>query len=95
LNFDETRRSFGPRLLHACDRALSDYIDSMLPDEATSPEQIEIFRRMTPEQRWEAARALYWTMRQHKTAFLQSQHPEWTEAQVADAVRENFSHART
>jgi hypothetical protein len=67
----------------------------MLPDEGTSPEQFEIFRRMTPDQRWEAARNLYWTMRRHKAAFLRSQHPEWTEAQVADAVRENFSHART
>ncbi len=50
---------------------------------------------MTPEQRWEAARNLYWTMRRHKAAFLRSQHPEWTEAQVADAVRENFLHARS
>ena len=67
----------------------------MLPDEATSLEQIEVFRRMTPEQRWLAARQLYWTMRRHKTAFTQSQHPDWSEQQVADAVRQIFSHART
>ena len=67
----------------------------MLADEQTSPEQIAIFRRMTPEQRWQAARQLCWTMRRHKAAFRQSQHPEWTEEQVADAVREVFSHARS
>jgi hypothetical protein len=27
----------------------------MLADEGPSPEQIEILRRMTPEQRWDAA----------------------------------------
>jgi len=67
----------------------------MLADEQSSPEQIELFRRMTPEQRWQAAHQLYWTMRRHKTAFLQSLHPTWSDQQVADAVRQIFSHART
>ncbi len=42
----------------------------MLPDEQLCPEQIAVFRRMTPEQRWRAAHRLYWTMRRHKTAFI-------------------------
>jgi len=67
----------------------------MLADEQLSPEQIEIFRRMTPEQRWRAAHRLYWTMRRHKAAFLRSQHPEWPEQKVEDEVRRIFSHART
>jgi hypothetical protein len=67
----------------------------MLADEKASPEQIEIFRRMTPEQRWRAAHRLYWTMRRHKAAFLRSQHPEWPEQKVDDEVRRIFSHART
>jgi hypothetical protein len=67
----------------------------MLADEQTSPEQFAIFRRMTPEQRWRAANRLYWTCRRHKAAFLQSQHPDWPEQQVADEVRRIFSHART
>jgi hypothetical protein len=67
----------------------------VLPDEQTSSEQIAVFRRMTPEQRWHAARRLYWTMRRHKSAFIQSQHPDWPEARVAAQVREIFSHART
>ena len=68
---------------------------SALPDEQTSPEQIAVFRRMTPEQRWGAAHRLYWTARRHKTAFIQSQHPDWPEERVAAEVREIFSHART
>jgi hypothetical protein len=82
-------------MLRTCGGAFDGYIVSMLPDEATSPEQIEIFRRMTPEQRWLAAYRLYWTLRRHKAAFLQSQHPDWSEQQVDAAVRQIFSHART
>ncbi len=67
----------------------------MLPHEQPSPEQIEIFRRMTPEQRWHAAHRLYWTMRRHKAAFLHSQHPDWTDEKVASEVRSTFLHART
>jgi len=67
----------------------------MLADEKLSPEQIEVFRRMTPEQRWRAAYRLYWTMRRHKAAFLHNQHPEWPEQKVEDEVRQIFSNART
>ena len=66
-----------------------------LAREQSSPEQIAILRRMTPGQRWDAAHRLCWTMRRHKDAFLQSQHPDWTEQQVTDEVRRVFSHART
>ena len=66
-----------------------------LAQEESSPEQIAILRRMTPGQRWDAAHRLYWTMRRHKAAFLQSQHPDWSEQQVAAEVRRIFSHART
>ena len=82
-------------MLRTCGGAFGGYIVSMLPDEATSPEQIEVFRRMTPEQRWLAAHRLYWTMRRHKAAFLQSQHPDWSEQQVDTAVRRIFSNVRT
>ena len=79
----------------ACGGAANRYIISMLPDEQTSSEQFAVYRRMTPEQRWRAARRFYWTLRRHKAAFLQSQHPDWPEARVAAKVREIFSHART
>ena len=67
----------------------------MLPDEQTSPKQIEILRRMTPSQRWQAARRLYWTVRRHKSAFLQSQHSDWSPEQVEAEVRRIFLHAGT
>jgi hypothetical protein len=67
----------------------------MLADEQTSPEQFAILRRMTPEQRWHAARRLYWTCRRHKMAFLRSQHPDWPEPQIENTVRRIFLNART
>lgn len=63
--------------------------------DAPSKEQLEIYRRMTPAQRWQEARRLYWTLRRHKAAFLHQQHPDWTEAAVAAAVRRSFLHARS
>ncbi len=66
-----------------------------LKDEQASAEQIAILRRMTPEQRWRAAHRLYWTMRQHKAAFIQHLHPDWSQERVTAEVREIFSRART
>ncbi len=71
------------------------HIVFMLADEQSSPEQIEVLRRMTPEQRWQAAHRLYWTMRRHRAAFLRRQHPEWAEERVEQEVRKIFLHART
>src|SRR5579871_2228784 len=59
----------------------------MLADEQASPEQIEALQRLTPEQRWQAAHRLYWTMRRHKAAFLRTQHPDWSEEQIQQEVR--------
>ena len=56
--------------------------------------QTEIFRRMTPSQRWAAARALYWSAWRLKAAWLRSLHPDWTDAEVQRAVREAFLHVR-
>ena len=67
----------------------------MLPDEQPSPEQIKIFQRMSPEQRWQAANLLYWSARQHKTAFLRNQNPEWSDQEVEEEVRRIFLYAHT
>ncbi len=50
---------------------------------------------MTPEQRWRAARNLYWTVRPHKAAFLQSQHPDWSEQRLEQEIRTIFLRARS
>jgi hypothetical protein len=59
------------------------------------PEQIRIFQSMTPEQKLRIALRLNDSARRLKTCALRQQHPDWTEEQVADKVREIFLHART
>jgi hypothetical protein len=66
----------------------------MLPDEGPSAEQIEVLRRMTPEQRWRTAHRLYWTARRYKAAYIRSQHPDWPESTVEAKVREIFSNVQ-
>jgi len=67
----------------------------VLPDELTSPEQFEAFRRMTPQRRLALGESLYWSAREWKAVGLRSQHPDWSEAQVAREVTRVFLHART
>ena len=71
------------------------HTSDVLADEQTTPEQFEVFRRMTPQQRWTAARDLYWTARRHQEAFVSSQHPDWSEAEVQAEVRRRFTNARS
>jgi len=65
------------------------WVDADLP----SPEQVEIYRRMTPGRRLEIAEQMYWSARELKGAWLRSQHPDWTEEQVDQEVTRLFSHA--
>jgi hypothetical protein len=65
----------------------------MLADEQTSPEQIEIYRRMAPGRRLEVAEQLYWSARRMKAAWIKNLHADWTEAQIEAEVTRNFSHA--
>ena len=57
--------------------------------------QLDVFRRMTAEERYVASRDLYWSLRRHKAAFLRSIHPDWDDARIEDEVRRIFLHART
>jgi hypothetical protein len=67
----------------------------VLPDEEAGPDQVAALRRMTPEQRWRAARQLYWSARRLRSAFLRDRHPDWSEDQVQREVRGVFLHARS
>ncbi len=60
-----------------------------------SPEYAEALRRMTGAQKVRAAFGLYWTARKIKAARLRQQHPDWTEEQVQQRVKEIFMHAVT
>jgi hypothetical protein len=66
----------------------------MLPDEQSTPEQLEAFRRMSPERRLALAEGLYWSAREMKAAWLRGLHPDWTEVQVAREVTRVFQNAR-
>jgi hypothetical protein len=56
--------------------------------------QLAIYRRMTPAERLAAAMDLYWSARRLKEAALRALHPEWTDAQVAEAAKKAFMNAR-
>ena len=67
----------------------------MLPDEQLTPEQIEIFRRMTPGKRLAMAESLFWTARDLKAAWLRSRNPTWSEDDVRRNVTRLFVDARS
>lgn len=67
----------------------------MLTDEQTSPEQIAAWRAMTGQRRRQLAERLYRSARKMKAAGLRSQHPDWPESRLNEAVRALFSQART
>jgi hypothetical protein len=49
---------------------------------------------MTPEQKLRVALDLYYSARELKAAGLKNQHPEWSEDDVRQKVREVFLYAR-
>jgi hypothetical protein len=59
------------------------------------PEQKRIYQSMTAEQKLEVSLRLYYSARELKAAGLRAQHPDWTEEQIRDKVREIFLYART
>lgn len=60
-----------------------------------SPEQIEIYRSMTPGRRLEVAEGMYWSARRMKASWLRATHPEWTESEVEAEVTRIFANARS
>lgn len=55
-----------------------------------TPEYIAILRRLTGAEKLRTASGLYWFARRLKAAAIRQQHPEWTEEQVQDRVKEIF-----
>jgi len=74
---------------------LAAHFFAMLPDEQSTPEQIAIYRQMTPERRLLLAEQLYWSAREIKAAWLRAQHTDWSEEQIAREVTRAFTNART
>jgi hypothetical protein len=60
-----------------------------------SPEYIATLRRMTGAEKLRTAFGLYWSARKVKAARIRQQHPDWTDEQVRQRVKEIFLHAVT
>ena len=58
-----------------------------------TPEQIRIYREMTPAQKLELAARFNSSARRLKALGLRLQHPEWPEERVMKRVKELFVHA--
>ena len=59
------------------------------------PEQIKALRKMSLERRAEIALGFIRSIRRMKAAALRTQHPEWSEQQVARELRRLTLHARS
>ena len=59
------------------------------------PMQVEIFRNMDPEQKWNLTVQLIRSVRELKAAFLREQHPDWTEEDVQKELRNIFLRGTT
>jgi len=60
--------------------------------EELHPEQVKALRKMTPARRLEVGLGFMEEMRQLKAASLRARHPEWSEEQVAQALRDFVRH---
>lgn len=63
--------------------------------EPLHPLQLERLRAMTPEEKLQIFRGLLRTAREVRSAAYRRKHPEWDEAQIAQAVAQEFARART
>ena len=62
--------------------------------EAT-PEYLAALRKLSGGEKLRTAAMLYWGARRIKAARLRELHPDWSERQVQDKVKEIFLHATT
>ena len=60
-----------------------------------TPEQVAIYRRMTPERKLQLAGALYRDARLLKASALRAFHPDWSDLQVEAETRRIFMYARS
>lgn len=59
------------------------------------PEQIKALRKMSLERRAEIALGFIRSMQRLKGAALRTQHPDWSEEKISEALREFISNGRT
>ena len=61
-------------------------------DEPMHPVQIAALRRMTPQQKLNIMGQMLTAARQSKSVWLRKQNPDWTDAQLAEALRRHMLH---
>jgi hypothetical protein len=61
----------------------------------TDPYQIEIYRAMTPQQKYEVMQSLIDSARALKYAYFRSIHFDWTDEQIQQALCDWFLYARS
>ena len=59
------------------------------------PEQIKIYKAMTPAQKLDVSINLYQSAKAIKKAAIKKQHPEWSEKKIKKLVNDIFLYART
>ena len=59
------------------------------------PEQIRIWKGMSPREKLQIANSLYWSARETKAGWLRQIHPSWTEEQIEKTIQDIFLHATT
>jgi len=59
------------------------------------PVQIAAWRKLSPDQKWTLARGALRMVREAARRRLARQHPDWTPAQVEQALSRHFIRART
>jgi len=57
--------------------------------------QTEIFRRMTPEQKWNLGLRLRRSAQGLKVAWIRKMHPDWSDQEVRNELRRYFGGDRT
>ena len=58
-----------------------------------TPEQIKIYREMSPAKKLALAAQFNAASRELKTCALRTQHPDWSEEEIRSRVRELFLYA--
>jgi hypothetical protein len=55
--------------------------------------QIEIYRKMPPEEKWRISMQLYYSAWDLKEAAIKKDHPDWSARRIRGKVREIFLYA--
>ncbi|MFV0338944.1 MAG: hypothetical protein ACK5LK_11970 [Chthoniobacterales bacterium] len=66
-----------------------------MSNDSPSPEQIAIWKKMTPEQKVDVFSRLMHNVRSLKYAGVKYEHPDWSDEQVNKEVARYFLYART